>query len=469
MTATVETRTTPPPAAPLQDELLERFPRKDAGQRITIVGMGYVGSVTGACLADIGHDVTFLELNPDKVTQLNTGRSPIVEHGLDDLVRGAHERDRLRASSIASDVLPTAEAVIVCVGTPTGRNGDVHLNDLEKVCLEVGSTIADRDRWLLVVITSTIPPGTTEQIVIPRLEESSGKRCGVDFGVVFSPEFLREGTAVADFRNPLVTVLGASDDRALSAATELYGPLGGEVVAVSVRVAESVKLVGNAWHALKVVFANEVGRFCASQDIDSRAVMEIFKLDRRLNVSAAYLNPGFAFGGSCLPKDLRTLSYRARLSGTDLPVIDNILRSNQAHVDLAFQRIEEYGARRITVLGLAFKHGTDDLRESPNLELVERLLGKGYEVRLHDEGVVVPQLTGQNREFVNRAVPHFAAYLVGDLDEAVRDADVVVVAQSNVVYADVVSRLQPWQKVLDLNGVARASSEGSAQYSGLLW
>lgn len=435
---------------------------------VAIVGLGYVGSVTGACLAESGRDVTFVEVNPEKVAQLNAGVSPVVEKGLPDLISRCRERGTLRATSDLPEAVADAGAVIICVGTPTGRNGDVHLGDLEKVCKQIGWVLAERREWLLVVVTSTIPPGTTEGLIIPRLEEESGKVCGVDFGVVFSPEFLREGSAVADFTHPEVTILGASDDVALSAAVKLYESFGGQVKPVSIRVAETVKLVGNAWHALKVVFANEVGRFCDSQDIDSRAVMDIFKEDRRLNVSAAYLNPGFAFGGSCLPKDLRTLNYRARLQGVELPVLDNILRSNRAHIDLALRKIEEFGAQRITVLGLSFKHGTDDLRESPNLELVERLLGKGYDVRLHDANVHLPRLVGANREHLVRTLPHVASHVVDDLDEALQGAEVVVVAQGNPAYADIVERLTPEQQVLDLVGVARAST-GVDQYSGFLW
>jgi len=436
--------------------------------KITIVGLGYVGSVTGACLAGAGHDITFVEVNPVKVAQLNTGESPVVEKGLPELIRDCHAEGRLHATDDLVDALAGASAAIVCVGTPTGRNGDVHLRDLESVCDQIGSALARRDHWLLVVVTSTIPPGTTESLIIPRLEKKSGKACGVDFGVVFSPEFLREGSAVADFREPEETILGASDNRALEAAIELYEPFGGQLFTVSIPVAETVKLVGNAWHALKVVFANEVGRFCESQRIDSRAVMEIFKQDRRLNVSPAYLNPGFAFGGSCLPKDLRTLNYRARVLGVELPVLDNVLRSNRAHIDLALERIEEYGAQRIAVLGLAFKHGTDDLRESPVLELVERLLGKGYEVRLHDEGVLLPRLVGANREHLLRTLPHVAGYLVDDLEEAIRGAEVIVVTQGNPAYAAILERVAPEQKVLDLHGVARTSGAG-AQYHGFLW
>ena len=475
MTAVADARTGYRPEGLFRQEGLPVFelPRTEPEavviRRVAIVGLGYVGSVTGACLADLGHDVTFVELNQAKLDQLNEGVSPIVEAGMTALVRRGHDEGRLRGTSELRGAVLSSDVVIVCVGTPTGRNGDVHLRDLEKVCLELGAAVATRSDWLQVVITSTIPPGTTREMVIPTIESASGKQCGRDFGVVFSPEFLREGTAVEDFLRPQVTILGASDERAFSVAAELYQPLGGELVSVDLEVAESVKLVGNAWHALKVVFANEVGRFCAAQGIDSRAVMDVFKKDHRLNVSAAYLNPGFAFGGSCLPKDLRTLNYRARLNGVDLPVMESVLRSNQAHIDLALRQIEEYGARRVTILGLAFKHGTDDLRESPNLELVERLLGKGYEVRLHDDGVVLPRLVGANQKYLAQTVPHVAAYLVDDLDEALEGADVIVVAQGNAVYADITTRLAPGQRVLDLNGVARSVGAGSEDYAGFLW
>lgn len=436
--------------------------------RITIVGLGYVGSVTGACLAGSGHDVTFVEVNPVKVAHLNAGRSPVVEDGLPELIADCHAAGRLRATEDLADGLEQADTVIICVGTPTRGNGDVRLGDLERVCRQIGAALAQRRDWLLVVVTSTIPPGTTEDLIIPLLEKESGKNCRTQFGVVFSPEFLREGSALADFRHPEVTILGASDDRALDTARKLYEPFGGQISTVSLPVAETVKLAGNAWHALKVVFANEIGRFCESQSIDSRAVMEIFMQDRRLNVSAAYLKPGFAFGGSCLPKDLRTLNYRARVQGVELPVLDNILRSNRAHIDLALRKIEEYGVRRITVLGLAFKHGTDDLRESPVLELVERLLGKGYEIRLHDAGVLLPSLVGANREHLLQTLPHVAAYLVDDLSEAISGAELIIVAQGNPDYAEIVEGLEPEQKVLDLHGIARISGAGST-YRGLLW
>jgi GDP-mannose 6-dehydrogenase len=435
--------------------------------RISVVGLGYVGSVAGACLSSIGHDVTFVDVNPVKIAQLNAGESPVVEPGLAELVARGRDAGRLRATTDLAAALTEAEVALVCVGTPSRANGDVRLDDLDTVCTQIGVAMAEREEWLLVLITSTIPPGTIEQLVVPRLEKESGRTCGVDFGVAFSPEFLREGSAVADFCRPELTVVGATDDRSLAVGASLYEPFGGQVMTATVPVAETVKLIGNAWHALKVTFANEVGRFCDSQGVDSRAVMDLFMADHRLNVSAAYLRPGFAFGGSCLPKDLRTLNYRARIQGVELPVLENVLRSNQVQVELALQRIEEYGAHRVAVLGLAFKHGTDDLRESPVLELVERLIGKGHDVRLHDESVRLPRLIGANRDHLLRTLPHVTSHLFEDVDEAVEGADVVVLAQGNPAYLDVLGRLGPDQEVLDLVGVGRGAAV--PHYRGLVW
>ncbi len=437
--------------------------------RIAVIGLGYVGSVAGACLAELGHDVTFVEVNAVKVEQLNAGFSPVVEAGLPELIRDGCDAGRIRATADLGDAVTAADVSLICVGTPTGPTGDAHLQDLEKVAAQIGHALAARPGWQLVVLTSTVPPGTTEGLVVPILERESGKVCGVDFGVAFSPEFLREGAAVTDFRQPEMTVLGASDPRAMTAVRELYGAFGGRVFETGIPAAETVKLAANAWHALKVTFANEMGRFCSSEGVDSRAVMTLLQQDRKLNVSAAYLNPGYAFGGSCLPKDLRTLTYRARVHGVELPVLENVLRSNRAQVEFALAKVERYGGHRVAVLGLAFKHGTDDLRESPILELVERLLGKGHEVAVHDESVSVPRLVGANREHVLRAIPHIACLLQPDLDDVLRGADVVVIGQGNPAYRDVVDRLGPGQRLLDLSGVAAGSRDGHPEYEGLAW
>src|SRR5579884_248247 len=370
--------------------------------RITVIGLGYVGTVVAACMADSGNDVCVVDVNATKVAQLNQGESPILEFGISDLVGRNVAAGRLRAERTLASVPPGSSATIICVGTPSSPSGDVHLGDLVSVVDEVGAMLAATDEWHLVVLTSTVPPGTTSDLVAPRLAEVSGKKCGVDFGVAFSPEFLREGSAVADYRNPAKTVIGASDGEALDAACELFAPYAPSILKTDLRSAEMVKLADNAWHALKITYANEVGRVCSSLGVDAQSVMEIFKRDTRLNISAAYLSPGFAFGGSCLSKDLRTVTYRARQSGVETPVLDAILRSNRSHVDYALERIQSLGVRKLALLGLAFKAGTDDLRESPSLELAERLIGKGYEIAIHDEYVNLQRLVGANKDHVER-------------------------------------------------------------------
>jgi GDP-mannose 6-dehydrogenase len=290
----------------------------------------------------------------------------------------------------------------------------------------------------------------------------------VDFGVAFAPEFLREGSAVADFMNPTTTVIGSADERTFKTAIEVFGGHADHVTSTTISAAESVKFAANAWHALKVAFSNEIGRFCGSHGVDSQEVMRIFKLDTRLNISATYLTPGFAFGGSCLPKDVRTLTHRARTAGVTAPVLDAIMPSNRAHLDLALERIQAHGGRRVALLGLAFKSGTDDLRESPSLELAERLLGKGFEVKIHDEHVTLSRLIGVNRTYVLERLPHIAELLHDDLEAAIRDVDLIVVAQKNAAYGRVTELARDGQDVLDLTGAARPSAQDE-RYAGLMW
>jgi len=437
--------------------------------RITVVGLGYVGTVAAACLADSGNDVHVVDVNTTKIDQLNAGESPIVEFGLSELVADNVRRGRLMASAELRAAVRVADAVIICVGTPSATSGDVRLTDLERVAEELGKGLADHPGWPLVMLTSTVPPGTTEGLLIPLLEKTSGKTCGIDFGVAFSPEFLREGSAVQDYRVPAKTVVGATDERAIDIARAIFAPYTHEILTPAIRTAESVKLTDNAWHALKVAFANEIGRFCAAHDIDSHAVMDIFKRDTRLNISTAYLTPGFAFGGSCLPKDLRTVTYRSRLAGVSTPILDAILPSNAAHVELALRRLKTVApeAKKISLLGVAFKSGTDDLRESPNLELAERLIGKGYDVRIHDEHVNLSRLVGTNRRHVETVLPHIAQLLSGDLDDVLAHGDAVVVAQGNPAYARLCEVVTD-RPVLDLAGVARPVSPAS-NYTGLSW
>jgi len=435
--------------------------------QIAVLGLGYVGAVAAACLADSGNGVVVVDISQGKISQLNAGQSPVMEPGLAELIGRNVAQGRLSATDDLRGAVLGSEAVIICVGTPSSVSGDVRLTDLDRVADQIGGALRESDSWHLVMLTSTVPPGTTEKRVIPRIEEASGKRCGPDFGVAFSPEFLREGSAIDDYRQPAKTVVGASDARAFERAAAIFGPYAHGITATSISVAEMVKLTDNSWHALKVAFTNEIGRFCSSLDIDHHAVMKIFASDTRLNISATYMSPGFAFGGSCLPKDLRTLVYRARQLGVEIPVLESVLPSNRSHIDAALRRIQQLGVKRVALLGIAFKPGTDDLRESAMLELAERLIGKGYEIVIHDEYVNLDRLVGANREYVEKMHPHIASLLSDDLEVVLKDADLIIVAQANPAYADL-CELVTDRPVLDLSGVARPAVP-AANYRGLSW
>jgi GDP-mannose 6-dehydrogenase len=434
---------------------------------IAVLGLGYVGAVASACLADSGNNVVATDINRAKVAHLNAGESPIMEAGLADLISRNVAEGRLSATADLDRAVSGSEAIIVCVGTPSSRSGDVRLTDLDRVVEQLGGALRDSACWKLIMLTSTVPPGTTEKRVIPRLEGVSGRRCGRDFGVAFSPEFLREGSAIEDYRQPVKTVVGATDSRAFDCAAAIFRPYVDSVTETTISVAEMVKLTDNSWHALKVVYANEIGRLCASLGIDSHAVMKIFMSDTRLNISAAYLKPGYAFGGSCLPKDLRTLVYRAHQLGVDTPVLEAVLPSNRSQIDNALRTIQSYRARRVALLGVAFKAGTDDLRESAMLELAERLIGKGYDLAIHDEYVNPDRLVGANRTYLETVHPHIAPLLSDNLEVVLKDADLIVVAQANPAYARLCDQVAD-RPVLDLTGVARPAAQ-VASYQGLSW
>jgi GDP-mannose 6-dehydrogenase len=435
--------------------------------KITVLGLGYVGAVAAACLAESGNDVVVVDINRTKVAQLNAGQSPILEPGLGELIARNAAMGRLSATDDLRQAVHSSEATIICVGTPSSSSGDVRLADLDRVVDQLADLLRTTTSWHLVMLTSTVPPGTTENRVIPRLEKISGKQCGPDFGVAFSPEFLREGSAIHDYRNPAKTVVGATDSRALDCASAIFSPYTSSITATTIAAAEMAKLTDNAWHALKVTFTNEIGRFCASLDIDSHAVMEIFTSDTRLNISAAYMKPGYAFGGSCLPKDLRTLIYRARQLGVETPVLEAVLPSNRSHIDAAMKAIQKFGVKRVALLGVAFKPGTDDLRESAMLELAERLIGKGYELAIHDEYVNLDRLIGANREYVETMHPHIVPLLSDNLEVVLKNADLIIVAQANPAYARLCD-LVTGRPVLDLSGIARPAVP-SADYQGLSW
>jgi GDP-mannose 6-dehydrogenase len=435
--------------------------------RISVFGLGYVGCVSAACLARAGHVVTGVDVNAAKVLEVSSGQSPIVEPGVAELIAAGVASGRLDAVVDSMQAVDASDLSLVCVGTPSKPNGSLDLTHIENVCREIGFALGRKAAWHVVAIRSTVLPGTLEKRLIPILEQESGLRCGVDFGISMYPEFLREGSAVADYDNPSHVVIGQFDTRSGDAVAELQASTGAPVIRTDIRTAEMVKYASNAFHAVKVAFANEIGALCKEQEIDGRDVMEIFCQDRLLNISPAYLRPGFAFGGSCLPKDLRALVYRAKESDVECALLAAALESNRRHVQRGIDLVERLGFRRAGVLGLSFKADTDDVRESPTVALVEALVGRGYEVSIYDEHVDPSRLVGANKASLERELPHIAALMRSSVEQVLAEAEVVVIANGSRAFRDVPSRLQNGQVVIDLVGATRvADAEG---YEGICW
>ncbi len=431
---------------------------------IAVFGLGYVGAVSAACLSTAGHTVVGVDSNAPKVELINAGRSPVVEPGVEEMIAAAVAGGRLRATTDVRAAIRASELAIVCVGTPSLGNGDLDLSHVRRVCEDIALVLRDKTGFTAIVIRSTVLPGTLRNLVIPTLEGASGKRAGEDFGVGFFPEFLRESTAVADFDQPPKVVIAASDGRTRAMLEALNANGDAPVTATDFEVAEMVKYADNAWHALKVIFANEIGSISKALAIDGGAVMDIFCQDTKLNISSKYLRPGFAFGGSCLPKDVRALTYQGRRLDLELPLINAIMPSNRSHIDRALQMVLDLNERNVGVLGLSFKAGTDDLRESPVVELVERLLGKGHEIRIFDRNVNLSRLVGANRAYVYQHLPHIAKLMVDQVEEVVHHAGTIVIGNRDRYFADVVGRLNSSQRVVDL---VRIDTSGA--YNGICW
>lgn len=431
---------------------------------IAIFGLGYVGAVSAACLSRAGHSVVGVDSNEGKADLINAGKSPVVEKDVDQMIASAVAEGRLRATTDHRAAIRASELAIVCVGTPSRGNGDLDLSHVRRVCEDMALVLRDKAGFTAIVIRSTVLPGTLRSTVIPTLEGGSGKRVGRDFGVGFFPEFLREGTAVHDFDHPPKIVIAASDDRTRALLEALNQDLDAPVVRADFEVAEMVKYADNTWHALKVAFANEIGSVSKALNIDGGAVMDIFCQDTKLNISSSYLRPGFAFGGSCLPKDVRALTYKGRSLDLELPLINAIMPSNRSHIDRAMQMVLEHKERNVGVLGLSFKAGTDDLRESPVVELVERLLGKGHEIRIFDRNVNLSRLVGANRAYIYQHLPHIAKLMVDRVEEVVHHGGTIVIGNRDRFFSDVVGRLNSSQRVVDL---VRIDPNGA--YNGICW
>ena len=367
---------------------------------VSVFGLGYVGSVSAACFAEDGHHVIGVDVAPAKVASLNDGRSPIVEKGLDELIRANTANGRLRATVSTVEAIHATDISLICVGTPSRKNGSLDLTYLERVAEQIGAALKDKDGYHVVVVRSTVLPGTTHDVVIPAIERTSGKKYGTGFGVTVNPEFLREGTAIHDFRHPPLTLVGHNYQSDANPTRALYDKVDAPMETTTIRTAEMMKYASNTWHALKVTFANEIGNVCKRLGIDSHEVMSIFCKDEKLNLSSYYMKPGFAFGRQEPPKDVRALQYRAKEVDLDMPVIQSILASNQLQIQHAIDQIVETGRKRIGLLGFSFKAGTDDLRESPIVILAEALLGKGYSLRIYDRNVSIARLVGANKDYI---------------------------------------------------------------------
>ena len=437
--------------------------------RVSIFGLGYVGCVTAACLARDGHEVIGVDVNPTKVASITAGKSPIIEPGLDGLLHGVTRIGQLRATVDAQRAVRDSDISLICVGTPSNANGSLNTRYIESVCQEIGLAINHKREYHTVVMRSTVLPGTVNEKVIPILEEFSGRRAGDDFGVAMNPEFLREGSAITDYYDPSFVVIGELTKRSGDAVQELYSAVDAKFIRTSIKTAEMMKYANNTFHALKISFANEIGNLCKAHGIDGRDVMDIICQDERLNISPLYLKPGYAFGGSCLPKDLRALLYRAKERDVESPLLGSIMESNQRQIERGVRMVEGTGRKSVGILGLSFKPGTDDVRESSIVPLIETLVGRGYAVTVYDETVELPKLIGANRSFIQETLPHIATLMRGSVDAVLNESEVVVVANGGSSFKDIGNKVRPGQILIDLVGLEKVNGNLRGEYEGICW
>ncbi len=436
--------------------------------KISIFGLGYVGAVSAGCLAQEGHTVIGVDPYQPKVDLINSGQTPVIEDEIGAIVSAAVKSGALRATTDVQNAVNNSEMSFICVGTPSLLNGGLDLKYVRNVCEQIGEAIRQKDGFHVVVARSTMLPGTMSDVVIPVLEEASGKKAGVDFGVCNNPEFLREGTAVYDFYHPPKTVIGETDSKSGDLLASIYAKLDAPLIKTDVRTAEMVKYSDNVWHALKVGFANEIGNISKAVGLDGHAVMEIFCQDTKLNLSPYYMKPGFAFGGSCLPKDVRALTYKAHSLDVDVPILDSIMVSNKYQVERGLNMITEKGNKQIGILGFSFKAGTDDLRESPIVELIERLLGKGYDLKLYDKNVNLAKLVGANRDYIMNQIPHISKLMVSSIDDVLAHGRTIVIGNGDKEFASVMDRLKDGQVIVDLVRITQDRSK-EGRYDGICW
>lgn len=436
---------------------------------ISIFGLGYVGAVTAACLAERGFRVLGVDVNPAKVEMINSGQTPIVEEKIGDIVKAVVQSGQLKATGDVAGAIADTSVSLICVGTPSRSNGDLELDYVKRVAEQIGDSLAKKDEYHTIILRSTVLPGTTEDVVLPLLEKHSGKKVGDGFGLCFNPEFLREGSSVKDFHAPPFTLVGVNNQRDAEVVRQLYGWLDAEFLVEDIRTAEMVKYINNSYHAVKVAFANEVGRLCEALQIDSHAVMDIFCKDTKQNLSAYYLKPGFAFGGSCLPKDLRAILYKAKSADVDMELFQSTLVSNRTQVEQGIRIVERLGNKKVGLLGLSFKAGTDDLRESPMVTLVETLLGRGYQISIFDENVSLSRLVGSNKAYIEQELPHVSEMLKDTMEDVIDGSDTIVIGNPDPRFAEVVQNAPAGKQIVDLVRIVPEWMSTTENYHGIGW
>lgn len=435
--------------------------------KISIFGAGYVGAVSAACLAKEGHHVTAVDPDPNKIKPLMEGKSPIIEPGLEALIRAGVQNGLLTATSDPAEAVANTDLSLICVGTPSLPDGSLNTGYLKRVAEEIGAALKKKHTFHSVVVRSTCLPGTTESIVIPAIEAASGMKAAEDFGIAYLPEFLRESTAIKDYYDPGVIVFGAADKFTLDRLQQIHEKIERPKHIVDIRTAEGIKYTNNAWHALKISFSNEIGNILSKAGIDSHIALEILCADDRLNISKAYMKPGFAFGGSCLPKDLRALISMSRRQGTPAPLLEATLSANEVQINRAYSMIADHGSRKVGIVGLSFKPDTDDLRESPLVELAERLYGRGFQIKIFDPNIRLARLTGANASFIQARLPHLAELLNEDIDAVLEDSDVIVVGNREEMNGSL-KRVKPKTQIVDLVRVDKGM-RSKDNYHGICW
>ena len=450
-------------------EELNQNSKTNLNTNVSLFGLGYVGAVTAACLADRGFRVVGVDVNQGKVDLLNDGKSPIIEEKISEVVAEAVKNGKLTATTDISSAISDTDVSLICVGTPSRSNGDLELDYVKRVSEQIGAELAKKDSYHTIILRSTVLPGTTEDLVLPILEKESGKKIGEGFGLCFNPEFLREGSSVKDFYEPPFTLVGVRNDSDAEAVRALYGWLDAEFIVVDIKTAEMIKYINNSYHGLKVAFANEVGRLSAALGVDSHTVMEIFCKDTKQNLSSYYMKPGYAFGGSCLPKDLRAILYKAKTLDVPMEVFASILPSNQTQIHEGIRLVEQAGSKEVGLLGLSFKAGTDDLRESPLVALVETLLGKGYHIKIYDSNVSLARLVGANKAYIEKGIPHISELLCDSLEEVVKASDTIVIGNPADEFRSALKTIPAGKTVIDLVRITPDLSLTPDGYKGIGW